>query len=418
MTDLKIFNEKIAADESLLGLFETDAENSGEIARDLKDEIDSLQSQLKYLKDAYRVYHGLSKLGLETKEEVGEAMYEAVMKDAKKKDPNVLVILEEASKLGYAPATLAYGEALIYGRYGASRQVEEGLRLIRDEADNDDPKACYLLVKIHKDYPEVVGPDLAFAMCQKAADLGHKGAIKRLQKPFEKTKETLDLLARLDAGEKGVAYLLSQRGDLTLDDREKYFNLALSEGDAAAEYEMGKILRDGGNEIQAKEYFWRAVGHGNALACFSLSRIILHGKPHFYHGATNPDRFDPDYRNEFQLMKRAAELGDYRALCIMGRAYVRGYMVDKDYAKAREYLQQAYEQGERFSSPRLLAETYRYTDAPGTAEKAVELYTIAADAGNRSAMLGLMDIYEEGLREVAKDPAKAEYYRYLAGDKF
>ena len=416
MANAELLYEKIAVDEGLQGLFETEAETSGEIAQELKNEIESVQSQLSVLKGAYKVYHGLDKLGLETKEQVGKAMYECAMED--KKGDNVLSMLEEASKLGCVEATLEFGKALVYGKYGASRQVEEGLRIIFEEANNDNPEACYLLVKIHKKYPDVVGPDTAFAMCQKAASHGLPAAIKRLKEPFEMTKETLDLQARLAKGEKGVAYLLFQRGDLTLDDREKYFNIALEEGDAVAEYDMGKILRDAGKEEEAKAYFERSVEHGNSLACFALARIVLHGKPHFYHGGGIPDRNDPDYQEEFRLMSIAAELGDYRGLCVMGRSYVRGYMVDKDYEKAREYLQKAYDLGERFSSPRLLAETYRYTDAPGTAEKAVELYQIAANSGNRSAMLGLMDIYEEGLREVKQDLGKADYYRYLAGDHF
>ena len=418
MKDVDIFCEKIAADEGLVDLFETDAETSSEIARDLKDEIERRSGELKCLKNAYNVYRNLAKAGLETKEHIGKAMYEAAKKAEKNKDEDVLILLEEASKLGYTPATLDYGMALIYGKFGAGRQVEEGLRLIKEEADADNAEACYLFVKIHKDYPEVVGPDVAFNMCQKAASFGHKAAIRRLAKPFEMTKETLDLLSRLEAGEKGVAYLLSHRGDLTLDDREKYFNLALEEGDGGAEYEMGKIVRDAGNIIAARSYFERSIEHGNPVSCFALSRLILQGRPHFYHGGKMPDRDDPVYQEEFRLMEKAAQLGDYRALCVMGRAYVRGYMVDKDYDKARGYLQKAFDLGERFSSPRLMAETYRYTDAPGTASKAVELYSIAAEAGNRSAMLGLMDIYEAGLREVAQDTAKADYYRYLASDHF
>lgn len=419
MKEFNMFHEKVAADEGLQGIFETDAELSSEIAYDLKVEIDSLKEQLDALKRAYRVYHGFEKVGLERKEDIAEAMYEEALKEGKKKDAEgVAELLEEAAKLGCVSAKLEYARALVYADYGLERDVERGLQLIREEADNDLPEACYMFVCIHKDYPQYVGPDIARQMCEKAAAKGHEKAKRRLKKPFEMSEETQELLRREKDGDKNVYFALSIRGDLTLDDREKYFRLALDNGDAAAEYEMGKILRESGDTEGAKQYLQRAVDHGSALACFTLARIILNGKPHFYHGGGIPDRNDPDYQKEFELMSRAADLGDYRGLCMMGRAYVRGYMVDKDYSKAREYLQKAFDLGERLSAPRLIAETYRYTDAPGTAEKAVEYYKISADAGNRSAMLGLMDIYEDGLREVAKDPSKASYYRFLADDHF
>ena len=419
MKEFNMFHEKVAADEGLQGVFATDAELSSEIAYDLKVEIDSLKEQLRVLKDAYKVYHGFEKAGLESKADIAQAMYEEALKETKKKDKEFIAPMrEEAMKLGSVPAKLEYGRALVYGDYGLERDVEKGLQLIREEADNDLPEACYLFVTIHKDCPHLVGPDIAREMCEKAAAKGHQKAIRRLSKPFEMSKETQALLEKVKAGEKGIYFTLSGRGDLTLDDREKYFRLALDEGDPIAEYEMGKIMRDSGDVEAAKQYLQRAVDHGSALACFTLSRLILNGKPHFYHGGTLPDRNDPDYQKEFELMQRAAELGDYRGLCMMGRAYVRGYMVDKDYDKAREYLQKAMDLGERLSAPRLIAETYRYTDAPGTAEKAVEYYQMSADAGNRSAMLGLMDIYEDGLREIQKDTSKAAYYRFLAGDHF
>ena len=419
MKEFNMFHEKVAADEGLQGIFESDGELSSEIAYDLKLEINALKERLDALKLAYKVYHGFEKDGLERKEEIGEALFEAAMKDAKKKDYEYIPsMLQEAMKLGSIEAKLEYGRTLVYGDYRIERDVEKGLQLLREEADNGLAEACYLFVKIHKDYPHIVGPDIAREMCERAANAGLPAAIKRLKKPFEMSKETQNLLERAKTGEKGVYFALSGRGDLSLDDQEKYFRLALEEGDPLAEYEMGKIMRDGGNIEAAKTYLQRAVDHGNALACFTLARIILNGKPHFYHGGSSPDRNDPDYQKEFELMSRAADLGDYRGLCMMGRAYVRGYMVDKDYDKAREYLQKAMDMGERLSAPRLIAETYRYTDAPGTAAKAVEYYQISADAGNRSAMLGLMDIYEDGLREIPKDTSKAAYYRFLAGDHF
>ena len=255
MKEFNMFHEKVAADEGLQGIFETDAELSSEIAYDLKVEIDSLKEQLDALKRAYRVYHGFEKAGLEHKEDIAEAMYEEALKEGKKKDAEgVAELLEEAAKLGSVSAKLEYARALVYADYGLERDVERGLQLIREEADNDLPEACYMFVCIHKDYPQYVGPDIARQMCEKAAAKGHEKAKRRLKKPFEMSGETQELLRREKDGDKSVYFTLSIRGDLTLDDREKYFRLALDNGDAAAEYEMGKILRESGDTEGAKQY--------------------------------------------------------------------------------------------------------------------------------------------------------------------
>ena len=400
---------KADADEGLLGLFDIALSQSDEIAKELNEEIKIRKDELARLKKAYTVYRGFAKEKILTPEDRGNALLET----AKKLNNGRL--LEEAYALGVTEARLEYASALINGTYNVPVNLQEGLAIYQEEADKGNALACFAITDFHKDHPDLVDPEMAYQYCAKAAKLGYEPAKERLKQPFDESPETTALKKRLSAGEKGVAYLLSLRQDIPLKRREVYLMKALEEGDGRAEYDVGKGLLDAKQKKLARPYFERAIEHGNGQACFGLAKCILHGLPHYYRSGGLPEKIAPEHLQELELMKKAAELGDIRGLCVMGRTYARGYLVDKDEAKAKELLDKAYEAGERFDSPRLIGELYRYRKEPGSAETAVEYYKIAADHGNQSAMLGLMDIYEKGLREIKPDASKAAYYRYLAG---
>ena len=190
---------------------------------------------------------------------------------------------------------------------------------------------------------------------------------------------------------------------------------SVEEGDPMAELEMGYTLLRKKDKKGAKEYFQKASDHGSGPACFALIDAILGGKPHYYKGPETPDAKDPIYQQEFKLIERAAEIGDNRGLCILGRSYVRGYMVEKDLKKGQKFLKKALSQGEKDLAPQMLAEIYEQSNAEGSASKAVEYYELSADHGNVASMLALKGIYENGLREVKKNSRKAMYYALRSG---
>ncbi|MCR5348977.1 MAG: hypothetical protein K6E59_05180 [Bacilli bacterium] len=411
-----IFRAKLLADEGTKGLFESDAENSVEYAQQLKSEIAELKEKLKRLQASYKVYREFGKMGLRTWEDVAQATYEAALEEAKEgRDDIVLPLLLDAAKNGLVKARLELAKAYVFGKFGVKAAPEKGLAILREEAEKGEAEACLLLTVLHDGFPTLVGPDEALEMCQKAASMGYQPAMDRLEQPFDMSEETKRLLSRLEKGEKGVRFWLSTRGDLPAKEREKHFFDAVKEGDPMAEYEMGATLLREDDEKGAKEYFQRAADHGNGAACFALIDLILDGRPHYYKGRKLPSKDDPVYQQELALVRQAAEIGDNRGLVVLGRSYVRGYMVDKDYEQAKPLLEKALSQGEMDAAPQMLGEIYANTEGEGNATKAVEYYELSASHGNVASMVALQRIFENGLREVKKDNGKATYYSLLSG---
>ena len=412
-----VFRAKIEVDEDLGSLLEDPIESSTDFSLHLKSEIKALKDRLKKLEDAYEVYHTLAKKGFDNPEDLARGAYQAAANAnawGKKTLANKLLL--DACKNGYAPARIALAKAYLNGGFGVKKNPGEALSILLEVASTGDPEAAFLICELRKKRPELVSADLALDYCKKAADLGYEPAIERLQKPFERTEETKRLLERFESGEKFVAFWLSTREDLSDQERSSYFDYALKEEDPMAEYEMGTTLLRQGDREGAKEYYVKSTEHGNGPACFELARLILDGKPHYYKGPEIPSREDPDYIEELRLVRRAAELGDSRGLSILGRSYVRGYMVDQDYEAAKPLLEKALSQGEEQYAPQMLGEIYEHTEGPGNAEKAVEYYTISADHGLRASINALKRIYGNGLREVPPNEGKATYYGYLLGE--
>ena len=410
-----IFRAKLKVDKDLRDVFESDAENIYEYVCELKDEIKELRAGLQKLEAAYEVYNALHKRGLDSLSEIAEATYKAALEEARDGNKDIAIkLLDDAASHGCIEAKRALAKAYIYGDYGCSRKPKVGLQLLYEAADEGDPVSCLLFTTIHDDYPRLVGPDVALSMCRKAAEMGYAPAEERLQKPFDRSEETKRLLARLKAGEKGVAFWLSTRDDLPPKEREQYFYDAVKEGDPMAELEMGATLLRKKDEKGAKEYLEKAVEHGNGPACFALIDLLREDKPPYWKGPELPNRDDKLNQEELRLVRRAAELGDNRGLVVLGRSYVRGYMIEKDYEAAKPLLEKALSQGEEDVAPQMLGEIYEHSEGAGTAEKSVEYYLRSANHGNLASMVALNRIYDHGLREVEIDRSKAAYYAYLS----
>lgn len=405
MTKEQICLQKHEADDGIVGLYDVAFQNSEEIARELKEEIKARKSELERLQKAHRIYAGFAKEGISTPLERAKAMMDVAIQYG---DGHLLF---EAAASGLPEARLAYAKALTQGLYDLPFDVTGGLSIYQDEADKGNPEACFAIVSFHREHPDLVDPGMAYTYCHKAAEMGYGPAIERLKEPFDESEQTQSLKKRFEAGEKGVAYLLHLRQDIPMKAREEYLMKALEEGDAQAEYDVGKGLLDAKEPKLAREYFEKSIAHGNGQACFGLAKVILHGLPHFYRSGGLPKKIRPEHYEELKLMQKAAEMDDIRGMCVMGRVYARGYLVPQDEEKAMALLEKAFNEGERFDAPRLIGEIYRNHKE---ARKAVEYYKIAAEHGNVSAMLGLMDIYESGLGDVPANPSKAAYYRFLA----
>ena len=412
-----IFLAKLDVDKALGEDFGFEADTAGEYASFLKNEIRLAKKRLSRYEEAYEVYRSLHKMGLESREQIAFATFQAANKLlASGENETAVRLLLDAANQGSNEAKTALGKAYVYGELGLPKKGKEGVALLKEAAGEGNPKACLLLTSIHDDFPRLVPSDVALEMCQNAADMGYEPAAERLKKPFDRSKETKGLLSRYNAGEKGVAFWLSTRGDLTSKERERYFYASVEEGDPLAELEMGYAAERNGDKEGARSYYQKAADHGSGPACFALINLIMGKKKRFWKGPGHPDVDDPLHIECLALVRRAAEVGDNRGLSVLGRSYVRGYMVEKDYEAARPLLERAISQGERDSAPQMLGELYEHSEGPDTATKAAYYYGLAAYSGNYGAMIALSRIYEKGLREVDPDPAKAAYWSLRASD--
>ena len=90
----------------------------------------------------------------------------------------------------------------------------------------------------------------------------------------------------------------------------------------------------------------------------------------------------PDYKSAFELFSRAAELGDETAIYQIGRFYLDGKFVKRNYEKAVEWFQKAVENGEGCFAELSLAKCYYAGQGVAKDEqKARELLSQAIEHG-------------------------------------
>lgn len=90
----------------------------------------------------------------------------------------------------------------------------------------------------------------------------------------------------------------------------------------------------------------------------------------------------PDYKSAFELFSRAAELGDETAMYQIGRFYLDGKFVKRNYEKAVEWFQKAVENGEGCFAELSLAKCYYAGQGVAKDEqKARELLSQAIEHG-------------------------------------
>lgn len=91
---------------------------------------------------------------------------------------------------------------------------------------------------------------------------------------------------------------------------------------------------------------------------------------------------EPDYKTAFELLSRAASLGDEEAMYQLGRFYLKGMHVDRDYEKAAGWFQKAVQNGEGCFAELSLAKCYHTgKGVPEDNKKACELLSQAIEHG-------------------------------------
>lgn len=417
----ELIERKLRADELAYRLIDAESDKILEVADTADSEICELERRIEDLKTIRAVYRGFAELGLRTRREVGDEVYRYAMELAREggDGDRLLELLYNAGLDGSEKAVMEYARVLAYGLYGVHPSVAEAVDWLEPYAEAGNAEACYSIAVLHFDFPREVEASVAYDYCQRAASLGYPPAIRRLSLPFDLRSYTEKLLDKAQKGDKRVYYELSGRQDLSEEERKRYLRLALEENDMSAEFDTAKELKTKGRLEEAKELFEKAGLHGCSEAYMELARLAIPADGESYCGYSKLDvTLLPlaYHKTELEYYKKAAELGNAKALFLEGVAYRQGYPVNRNYETAFDCFAKAVELGEDYLAACALAECYEKGLGVEADEKAAVLYyTMSAEAGNAQAMLNLARIFREGLGSIAKDEEKAARYLFMSG---
>ena len=187
----------------------------------------------------------------------------------------------------------------------------------------------------------------------------------------------------------------------------------------SAEFEYAMQQKKNGNVDEAKLYFEKAGDNGYAEAYIELAKLAIPegGEPYYNFSKLDVTLLPLGYHKaEFEYYKKAAELGNTRAMVYVGIAYKQGYPVNRNCDMAFNCFAKATELGDEYLAPYYLAECYENGSGVETDENAaVMYYTMSAECGNIPSMLALSRIYKEGLGSIEKDEQKSAKYLFMSG---
>ena len=187
----------------------------------------------------------------------------------------------------------------------------------------------------------------------------------------------------------------------------------------SAEFEYAMQQKKNGNVDEAKLYFEKAGDNGYAEAYIELAKLAIPegGEPYYNFSKLDVTLLPLGYhKTEFEYYKKAAELGNTKAIVYVGIAYKQGYPVNRNCDMAFNCFAKATELGDEYLAPYYLAECYENGSGVETDENAaVMYYTMSAECGNIPSMLALSRIYKEGLGSIEKDEQKSAKYLFMSG---
>ena len=214
----------------------------------------------------------------------------------------------------------------------------------------------------------------------------------------------------------------------------EWFEKAAAQGNADAQTFMGNLYRDGlGVEqdyIKAKEWHEKASAQGHADAQFNLGYLYQEGlgvgqdyekaREWYEKAAAQGHTHAVDnlvylyenvkFKYEYSIEKYA-EQGDADSQFALALMYED---VERDYVKAREWLEKAAAQGHTNAQISL---AYLYTNGLGVERdylKAMEWYEKAATQGDTHAQFNIAYLYEKGLGVEQDYLRAAEWYEKAA----
>ena len=154
------------------------------------------------------------------------------------------------------------------------------------------------------------------------------------------------------------------------------------DGDATAQYFLGKLYCDGGllipNSELARDWFYKAARQDVVVAQYALGKLFL-----------SDDLLVRDTTLGMEWLEYAAQKGSHYAAYSVGKEYLRGKIVKKDVAKALGYLTDAAKVENQYAQYLLGKLCLMGREVKYDKELALCWLTRAADQGNECAQFFL-----------------------------
>ena len=157
-----------------------------------------------------------------------------------------------------------------------------------------------------------------------------------------------------------------------------------------AQYELGKIYRDGRgvekDALLAAAWLTRAAEQGSDTASYALGVLLL----------TGGEGLAKDILSALNWLRRSAEDGNQYAQYRLGRLLLRGEDAPREIEEAVRWLTASAEQGNRYAQYALGKLYLMGKEVPRDPEAAVRWFTLSAAQGNEYAQY-FLDHMDEGL---------------------
>ena len=157
-----------------------------------------------------------------------------------------------------------------------------------------------------------------------------------------------------------------------------------------AQYELGKIYRDGRgvekDALLAAAWLTRAAEQGSDIASYALGVLLL----------TGGEGLAKDILSALNWLRRSAEDGNQYAQYRLGRLLLRGEDAPREIEEAVRWLTASAEQGNRYAQYALGKLYLMGKEVPRDPEAAVRWFTLSAAQGNEYAQY-FLDHMDEGL---------------------
>lgn len=157
-----------------------------------------------------------------------------------------------------------------------------------------------------------------------------------------------------------------------------------------AQYELGKIYRDGRgvekDALLAAAWLTRAAEQGSDVASYALGALLL----------TGGEGLAKDILSALNWLRRSAEDGNQYAQYRLGRLLLRGEDAPREIEEAVRWLTASAEQGNRYAQYALGKLYLMGKEVPRDPEAAVRWFTLSAAQGNEYAQY-FLDHMDEGL---------------------